>query len=142
MSWGSRTNHSPPVQAALSSLHIFSGGVDALAYGRHIAQPVLVPIVSAASSGFLALLGAIGARAGGAMFRGLPPRWHFGGRWRWLSQPVLGSSSEQLILNGAAFVQILFRLTLAPSWTSLVYVRTSAFGCKADIGLCTANVCF
>jgi VIT1/CCC1 family predicted Fe2+/Mn2+ transporter len=56
-----------PVQAALTSAGTFSVGA-ALPLLMVIVSPAgaLVPIVSAASLGFLALLGAIGARAGGA----------------------------------------------------------------------------
>jgi vacuolar iron transporter family protein len=56
-----------PVQAALTSAVMFSVGA-AMPLLMVVVSPVnvLVPIVSAASSGFLALLGAIGARAGGA----------------------------------------------------------------------------
>jgi VIT1/CCC1 family predicted Fe2+/Mn2+ transporter len=54
-----------PVQAALTSAVTFSVGAALLMV---VVSPAgaLVPIVSAASLGFLALLGAIGARAGGA----------------------------------------------------------------------------
>ena len=54
-----------PVQAALTSAAMFSVGA---AMPMVVVSPVsaLVPLVSAASLGFLALLGAIGARAGGA----------------------------------------------------------------------------
>ena len=56
-----------PVQAALTSAATFSVGA-AMPLLMVVISPsrVLVPIVSAASLGFLALLGAIGARAGGA----------------------------------------------------------------------------
>jgi VIT1/CCC1 family predicted Fe2+/Mn2+ transporter len=56
-----------PVQAALTSAATFAVGA-AMPLLMVVASPVgaLVPIVSAASLGFLALLGAIGARAGGA----------------------------------------------------------------------------
>jgi VIT1/CCC1 family predicted Fe2+/Mn2+ transporter len=56
-----------PVQAALTSAATFSVGA-AMPLLMVIVSPanVLVPVVSAASLGFLALLGAIGARAGGA----------------------------------------------------------------------------
>jgi VIT1/CCC1 family predicted Fe2+/Mn2+ transporter len=56
-----------PVQAALTSAITFSVGA-AMPLLMVIVSPatVLVPVVSAASLGFLALLGAIGARAGGA----------------------------------------------------------------------------
>ena len=56
-----------PVQAALTSAATFSVGA-AMPLLMVVVSPVsaLVPIVSAASLGFLALLGAIGARAGGA----------------------------------------------------------------------------
>jgi VIT1/CCC1 family predicted Fe2+/Mn2+ transporter len=56
-----------PVQAALTSAASFSVGA-AMPLLMVIVSPatVLVPIVSAASLGFLAVLGAIGARAGGA----------------------------------------------------------------------------
>ena len=56
-----------PVQAALASAVMFSVGA-AMPLLMVVVSPAsaLVPIVSAASLGFLALLGAIGARAGGA----------------------------------------------------------------------------
>ena len=56
-----------PIQAALTSAATFSVGA-AMPLLMVIVSPVnlLVPIVSAASLGFLALLGAIGASAGGA----------------------------------------------------------------------------
>jgi VIT1/CCC1 family predicted Fe2+/Mn2+ transporter len=56
-----------PVQAALTSAAMFSTGA-AMPLLMVVVSPanVLIPIVSAASLGFLALLGAIGARAGGA----------------------------------------------------------------------------
>jgi vacuolar iron transporter family protein len=56
-----------PVQAALTSAATFSIGAG-MPLLMVVVSPatMLVPIVSAASLGFLALLGAIGARAGGA----------------------------------------------------------------------------
>jgi VIT1/CCC1 family predicted Fe2+/Mn2+ transporter len=56
-----------PVQAALTSAVMFSVGA-AMPLLMVVVSPanLLVPIVSAASLCFLALLGAIGARAGGA----------------------------------------------------------------------------
>jgi vacuolar iron transporter family protein len=56
-----------PVQAALTSALTFSVGA-ALPLLMVVISPIgaIVPIVSAASLGFLAVLGAIGARAGGA----------------------------------------------------------------------------
>ena len=56
-----------PVQAALTSAATFAVGA-AMPLLMIIISPdgALVPIVSAASLGFLALLGAVGARAGGA----------------------------------------------------------------------------
>jgi VIT1/CCC1 family predicted Fe2+/Mn2+ transporter len=56
-----------PVQAALTSAAMFSVGA-AMPLLMVIVSPVnlLVPVVSAASLGFLAVLGAVGARAGGA----------------------------------------------------------------------------
>jgi len=56
-----------PVQAALTSAATFSVGA-AMPLIMVVVSPsgALIPIVSAASLGFLALLGAIGARAGGA----------------------------------------------------------------------------
>jgi vacuolar iron transporter family protein len=56
-----------PVQAALTSAATFSVGA-AMPLLMVVISPagVLVPMVSVASLGFLALLGAIGARAGGA----------------------------------------------------------------------------
>jgi VIT1/CCC1 family predicted Fe2+/Mn2+ transporter len=56
-----------PVQAALTSAVMFSVGA-AMPLLMVVISPasLLVPIVSAASLAFLALLGAIGAKAGGA----------------------------------------------------------------------------
>ena len=56
-----------PVQAALTSATMFSIGA-AMPLLMVVISPAaaLIPIVSAASLGFLALLGAIGARTGGA----------------------------------------------------------------------------
>ena len=56
-----------PVQAALTSAATFAVGA-AMPLLMVVVSPVgtLVPLVSAASLGFLALLGAIGAKAGGA----------------------------------------------------------------------------
>jgi len=56
-----------PVQAALTSAATFSLGA-AMPLLMVVVSPaaMLVPVVSAASLGFLALLGAIGAKAGGA----------------------------------------------------------------------------
>ena len=56
-----------PVQAALTSAATFSVGA-AMPLLMVVVSPTgaLIPIVSAASLGFLALLGAIGAKAGGA----------------------------------------------------------------------------
>jgi VIT1/CCC1 family predicted Fe2+/Mn2+ transporter len=63
----SENNTARPVQAALTSAATFSAGA-AMPLAMVVVSPagMLVPIVSAASLGFLALLGAIGARAGGA----------------------------------------------------------------------------
>ncbi len=56
-----------PIQAALTSAATFAvGAAMPLAAVIFAPLPLLVPVVSAASLGFLALLGAIGARAGGA----------------------------------------------------------------------------
>jgi len=56
-----------PVQAALTSAVMFStGAAMPLLIAAVSPSNALIPIVSAASLGFLALLGAIGARAGGA----------------------------------------------------------------------------
>ena len=56
-----------PVQAALTSAAMFSSGA-AMPLFMVVVSPasMLVPLVSVASLGFLALLGAIGAKAGGA----------------------------------------------------------------------------
>ena len=56
-----------PVQAALTSAVMFSVGAS-MPLLMVIVAPInmLVPVVSAASLGFLAVLGAVGARAGGA----------------------------------------------------------------------------
>ena len=56
-----------PVQAALTSAATFAVGAAMPLLMVVVSQVgALVPIVSAASLGFLALLGAIGAKAGGA----------------------------------------------------------------------------
>jgi vacuolar iron transporter family protein len=56
-----------PVQAALTSAATFSvGAAMPLIMVLIVPSQALVPLVSAASLGFLAVLGAIGARAGGA----------------------------------------------------------------------------
>ena len=70
-----------PVQAALTSAATFSVGA-AMPLLMVVISPAgaLVPIVSAASLGFLALLGAIGAKAGGAnVLRATVPRVTFWG---------------------------------------------------------------
>ena len=56
-----------PVQAALTSATTFAVGA-AMPLAMVVVSPVsmLIPMVSAASLGFLALLGAVGAKAGGA----------------------------------------------------------------------------
>ena len=63
----SDTTAARPVQAALTSAATFSAGA-AMPLAMVLLSPAsaLVPIVSAASLGFLALLGAIGAKAGGS----------------------------------------------------------------------------
>lgn len=63
----SEINTARPVQAALTSAATFAVGA-AMPLLMVVVSPanILIPIVSAASLGFLALLGAIGARAGGA----------------------------------------------------------------------------
>jgi VIT1/CCC1 family predicted Fe2+/Mn2+ transporter len=63
----SETTTARPVQAALASAATFSVGA-AMPLLMVVLSPAgaLVPIVSAASLGFLALLGAIGAKTGGA----------------------------------------------------------------------------
>src|SRR5674476_936447 len=63
----SKTTTARPVQAALASAASFSVGA-AMPLLMVVVSPAgaLVPLVSAASLGFLAVLGAIGARAGGA----------------------------------------------------------------------------
>ena len=71
----SETTTARPVQAALTSAATFSVGA-AMPLLMVVVSPanLLVPIVSAASLGFLALLGAIGARAGGANVMRAPAR--------------------------------------------------------------------
>ncbi len=63
----SETTTARPIQAALTSAATFSFGA-AMPLLMVVVSPasLLVPVVSIASLGFLALLGAIGARAGGA----------------------------------------------------------------------------
>jgi VIT1/CCC1 family predicted Fe2+/Mn2+ transporter len=63
----SETTAAHPVQAALTSAAMFSVGA-AMPLLMAVVSPIgaLAPIVSTASLGFLAVLGAIGARAGGA----------------------------------------------------------------------------
>ena len=74
-----------PVQAALTSALTFSVGA-ALPLLMVVISPIgaIVPLVSAASLGFLALLGAIGARAGGAKVLRATVRVTFWGHWQWL----------------------------------------------------------
>lgn len=69
-----------PVQAALTSATSFAVGA-AMPLLMVVASPTdaLVPLVSAASLGFLALLGAIGARAGGANIKRATARVTFWG---------------------------------------------------------------
>jgi vacuolar iron transporter family protein len=63
----SKTTTARPVQAALTSAVTFSVGA-AMPLLMVVVSPsnMLVPVTSAASLGFLALLGAVGAKAGGA----------------------------------------------------------------------------
>ena len=73
-----------PVQAALTSAAMFAAGA-AMPLLMVVVSTAnaLVPTVSVASLGFLALLGAIGARAGGANVVRATARVTFWGRWRW-----------------------------------------------------------
>jgi len=84
-----------PVQAALTSAVMFSVGA-AMPLLMVVVAPVnlLVPIVSVASLGFLAVLGAIGAKAGGAGIWRATLRVTFGEPWRWGSPPESASCSE------------------------------------------------
>ncbi|MBR0662714.1 VIT1/CCC1 transporter family protein, partial [Neoroseomonas oryzicola] len=69
-----------PVQAALTSAATFAVGAAMPLLMVLVSPPgVLVAVVSAASLGFLALLGAIGARAGGAHVRRATARVTFWG---------------------------------------------------------------
>jgi len=79
-----------PVQAALTSAATFCVGA-AMPLLMVVVSPAaaFVPMVSAASLGFLALLG---AKAGGANVLRATARVTFGVRWRWLSPPVLANS--------------------------------------------------
>ena len=67
-----------PVQAALTSAATFAVGA-AMPLLMVVVSPAsaLVPVVSAASVGFLALFGAIGAKAGGANVLRATARGHF-----------------------------------------------------------------
>ena len=74
-----------PAQAALTSAATFSVGA-AMPLLMVVISPAgaLVPIVSASSLGFLAFLGAIGPRAGGAnVLRATARVTFWGGHWRW-----------------------------------------------------------
>ena len=83
-----------PVQAALASAATFSTGAS-MPLLMVILSPThaLVPLVSVASLGFLALLGAIGAKAGGANVWRATARVTFGVPWQWRSLPGSASSS-------------------------------------------------
>ncbi|HEX5599188.1 MAG TPA: VIT1/CCC1 transporter family protein [Hyphomicrobiaceae bacterium] len=85
-----------PVQAALTSAATFSVGA-ALPLLMVVVSPAgaLVAIVSAASLGFLALLGAIGATAGGANILRATARVTFWGAFA-MALPVSGNYSERL----------------------------------------------
>ena len=73
-----------PVQAALTSAATFAvGAAMPLLMVIVSSANALVPTVSIASLGFLALLGAIGARAGGANVLRAMARVTFWVRWRW-----------------------------------------------------------
>ena len=83
-----------PMQAAMASAASFATGA-ALPLLMVLISPrsVLVPTVFIASLLFLALLGAVGARTGGAdVVRGTA-RVTFWARWRWPSRPALAPSS-------------------------------------------------
>ena len=86
-----------PVQAALTSAATFSVGASMpLLMGVISPSRVLVPIVSAASLGFLALLGAIGARAGGANVLRATARVTFWGALAMALTAGIGKFSGQL----------------------------------------------
>ena len=81
-----------PVQAALTSAASFSVGA-AMPLTMVVVSPAnaLVPVVSAASLGFLALLGAIGARAGGAKILRATARVTFWGALAMALTAVIGT---------------------------------------------------
>ena len=73
-----------PVQAALTSASTFAvGAALPLSMVLLMPRPALVAGVSIASFVFLGLLGAIGARAGGANVARPPCASPSGARWRW-----------------------------------------------------------
>ena len=86
-----------PVQAALTSAVTFSAGA-AMPLLMVVVSPtdVLVPVVSAASLGFLALLGAIGAKTGGASVLRATARVTFWGALAMALTAVSGNYSVRL----------------------------------------------
>jgi vacuolar iron transporter family protein len=80
----SKITSARPIQAALTSAATFAAGA-ALPLGMVflLPQPALVAGVSAASLLFLALLGALGARTGGANVARATLRVTFWGTWPW-----------------------------------------------------------
>ncbi|HBF56100.1 MULTISPECIES: VIT family protein [unclassified Afipia] len=80
-----------PVQAALTSAAMFSIGA-AMPLLMVVIAPAsaLVPVVSAASLGFLALLGAVGAKAGGAHIQRATIRVTFWGALALATTAVIG----------------------------------------------------
>jgi len=80
-----------PIQAALASAGSFSAGAAApLALAALAPQPALIPATAAASLLFLALLGAVGARLGGAPLRAAVLRVTFWGAVAMLVTAVIG----------------------------------------------------
>ncbi len=80
-----------PVQAALTSAATFSIGAALPLLMAFIAPPsILLYAVAISSLLFLALLGAIGAKAGGANMLKATVRVTFGAHWPWQSRLVLG----------------------------------------------------
>ena len=77
-----------PVQAALASAATFAlGAVIPLLTVLVASTTALIPVVVATSIALLAVLGGVGAHAGGASIFRAPCGSPFGARWRWRSPP-------------------------------------------------------
>jgi VIT1/CCC1 family predicted Fe2+/Mn2+ transporter len=105
-----------PVQAALTSAVTFSVGA-AMPLLMVVVSPAgaLVPIVSAASLGFLALLGAIGARADGADVLRATARVTF---WGALAMGLVACAAAQITTRSRLSLIVKLRFSESAAWLS------------------------